>query len=66
MNDTQLENAVQRDVALAVLAHLQKESLLMISPSEPSCPGRLQLIRRSFGELGRRGESVPNDAQGGD
>src|ERR1700756_1720469 len=42
------------------------ESLLMISPSEPNCLRRLTLTRRGFDVLGRRGEPVPNDTQGGD
>ena len=42
------------------------ESLLMISASEPNCSGRLTLTGRGFDVLGRRGEPVPNDTQGGD
>jgi hypothetical protein len=41
-------------------------SLFLISPSEPNCVGRLRLTRRGFDVLGRRGEPVPNDTQGGD
>jgi hypothetical protein len=42
------------------------ESLFLISPSEPNCLGRLKLTRHGFDVLGRRGEPVPNDTQGGD
>jgi hypothetical protein len=42
------------------------ELLLMISPPQPHCLGRLKLTRRRFDVLGRRGEPVANDTQGGD
>jgi hypothetical protein len=41
------------------------ESLFLISPSEPNCLGRLRLTRRGFEVLGRSGQPVPNNTQGG-
>ena len=42
------------------------KSLLLIRSSEPDCLGRRKLPGRGVDELGRRGEPVPNDTQGGD
>jgi hypothetical protein len=75
-NPGRQDNKLPRQVAMLILGvrvaerrvYLIEcfESLLMISPSEPLCLGRLKLTRRGFDVLGRRGEPVPNDTQRGD